>query len=240
MNTDNSQLTTFSIKAPLFPGFYCGPFDISEREYDVINEELEYYKQDYKLELDSETDLQFDYEQFKQDVIDGWIQGLRVYMPVECVSDIQFDNLWSPNDYNPWRNGGHTDEINITVTMTPDWKDKMHEFMIDNEEWLRDRIRQDWTSYDGFMSFMSNDYDEWHQFLFADEDSRYVECMLTYMMVQANENVRESLEMDAWDNASGLYVSLTKEGNEKFEEAEHLKKIREWDEKHQLNIPFED
>ena len=85
-----------------------------------------------------------------------------------------------------------------------------------NKEWLVKRIREDWTSCDGFNSFMDNNYDDWYkEFQKDDVDERYICTMIGYMMLLANENIYNDLIIDTLEGFYiGEYIINMKEDNE--------------------------
>jgi hypothetical protein len=88
---------------------------------------------------------------------------------------------------------------------------------------------------------MDNDIEDWRDNLFAEEDSRYIECMLTYMMYRENEHIKEEI-IDEVLNMGDLdiYTRLTESGKEKVTAADEKKRIKLFNEKYQLKIPFEE
>lgn len=77
--------------------------------------------------------------------------------------------------------------------------------MEENKEWLTKRIKEDWTSRDGFCSFMDNTYDYWCDELQKDEpDVRYLGVIVTYMMWSENEDIYEEIITDTLED---FYVS---------------------------------
>ena len=139
-----------------------------------------------------------------------------------------------------------TDHIYADIELRDDWKDVMRGFMTENTDWLRDRIKKDWTSYDGFMSFMSNVLEEWDSYLFEEEDERYIATMLGYMMYRENEEIIRDMSYEAREDIyPETYVFITEDGKEKlanlkaeWEEGVRIGTIRLPDDK-QLEIPFE-
>ena len=85
-----------------------------------------------------------------------------------------------------------------------------------NKDYLTKRIREDWTSRDGFNSFMDNNYDDWYkEFQKDDVDVRYIGVMIGYMMLLANENIYNDLIIDTLENFYvGEYIINMKEDNE--------------------------
>jgi hypothetical protein len=230
-----TEKSVFSIYSPFFPGFYGTVFDASDKAYYDIEDDIDYYRNEYGIELNADEDIDFKYKEYESDIAQVWCDSLRAYLP-DCVESVEYNGISSPREYN-FRN----DELDITVVMTDDWKLKMTEFMKQNYDWLAARIKKDWTSYDGFMSFMDNDIECWWDRLFAEEDGRYVECMIGYMMYRANENIRDALINDVfWNGDSDIYTFLTDSGKEKVAAAEEAKRIKALNEKYQLKIPFVD
>lgn len=221
-----------NIELPFFPGFYESDLMNSDTAYWAIKEELEWYQEEYHCKALIEDDLDFNYEDYKKDMQDSWVEGFRERMP-EFVLSVECVEMVSPHYYN-----FSTDRLFADVELRDDWDDVMRNFMRENAEWLRKQIRDDWTSYDGFMSFMSNDLDEWDKYLFEDVDERYISVMIGYMMYRANKEIRNDLVMIAWDDIyPGSYVFLTDEGKVIAEACKE-----EFEKKHdpnQLTIPFD-
>ena len=136
----------------------------------------------------------------------------------------------SPKYYN-----FSTDKLYADIELADNWQDEMRHFIALNYDWLKERIHDDWTSYDGFHSFMSNDVDDWSTYLFEEGDDRYISSMIAYMMYRENKDIINDLVMYALDDIyAGSYVFLTDEGKEK------VKKSEEAYDPNQLTIPFED
>lgn len=227
-----------SIQLPFFPGFYETDYETSDTSYWAIRNELEYYQRDLRDEhpeyqLLTEDDLDFDYQAYEKEVMDSFIAVFPHYAP-DFVEAVEFDELDSPKYYN-FRN----DHLFAYVTLADDWKDKMRAFIRDNEDYLEKRIKEDWTSYDGFISFMENDLAEWDTYLFEEEDPRYIGSMIGYMMYRENKDVYNDLLMATMDDIyDGMYVFITDEAKERLQEAIDSGEIRLPD-PDQMEIPFE-
>lgn len=207
-----------SIELPFFPGFYESDLENSDTSYWAIKEELEYYTTDCVEEHPeyaklTEDDLDFDYRGYEKELIDGFVEGFRSYAP-DFVESVEFDEMVSPKYYNY-----STDRIFAYVELADDWKDKVRAFMSENYEWLKDRIKKDWTSYDGFTSFMENDIREWDKMLFEEEDARYISTMIGYIMYRGNKNIREDLVMFAREDVyEGSFVFIIPEVAERLKQ----------------------
>ena len=228
-----------SINVPFFPGFYESSLMDSDTSYWAIKEELDYIKDELSDDHPeyknlTEDDLDFRYREYENDVAHAFLDAWFSHAP-SIVEDVEYEGIDSPKYYN-YRN----DELYATITLKEGWEDVMRRFMQENAEWLTERIKDDWTSYDGFMSFMENDIKEWDKYLFEDHDERYIATMLAYMMYNENKEIRNTLVMDALEDIyTGSYVFITDEAKERL--AEDIKEGRiVIPDPAQLTIPFED
>lgn len=260
-----------NIELPFFPGFYESDLENSDTSYWAIKEELEYYQNEYcsdgrgdESDKDfyaqlTEDDLDFNYKDYEKDVREAWVDAFRSRVPdfVLSVGDV---DMTSPKYYNY-----ETDRLWADVELSEDWQDKVRAFMDENKDWLRDRIKKDWTSYDGFDSYMSNNFDDlshdededtwdidrsWYWHLFSGQSRKlacYISTIIGYMMYHENSHLRDDLIMDALEDIyAGSYVFITDEGEEKLQE---LRDQREEDIREgriilpdpaQLELPFTD
>ena len=204
----------FNIDLPFFPGLYESYLYSSDDAYFAIKDELDYYHWDYCSEWGpgepeekqfyeqlTEDDLDFNFTDYSKDIVDAFVDVWKSHAP-EIVLSIGEYHMWSPRMYN-----FDTDHIYADIELRDDWKDVMRGFMTENTDWLRDRIKKDWTSYDGFMSFMSNVLEEWDSYLFEEEDERYIATMLGYMMYRENEEIIRDMSYEA--RVSGKRVSAS-------------------------------
>ena len=224
-----------NIELPFFPGFYESDLENSDTSYWAIKEELDYYRNecDTPCKELTEDDFEFRYEDYRKDVRENWAAAWKENAP-EIVLSMENVTMWSPRYYN-----FDHDRLYADIELADNWQSKMRHFMTENYDWLKDRIYEDWTSYDGFMSFMSNDIDEWGDYLFKQLDSRYISTMLGYMMYIANNEIRNDLVMYALDDIyAGSYVELTEEGKAKIEAGIEDGSVKVYD-PDQLTIPFE-
>lgn len=242
-----------NIELPFFPGFYESDLENSDTPYWAIKEELQYYQEecDTPCKELTENDLDFDYKGYEEAVRDGWVDGFRERMP-EMVLSLENVEMTSPKYYN-----FSTDKLWADVELKDGWEDDVRAFMSENADWLRKRIKDDWTSYDGFMSFMSNNFDDlahdededywgdksWYWHLFSGKSDRfecYISTIIGYMMYRENKDIRNDLVMFALEDIyAGSYVFLTDEGKEKVEKGIEDGSVKVYD-PDQLTIPFED
>ena len=221
-----------NIELPFFPGFYESDLENSDTSYWAIKEELEYYQNecDTPCKELTEDDLDFNYSDYEKDVREQWVEGFRENAP-EFVVSVENVEMTSPKYYN-----FSTDKLWADIELKDGWEDDVRKFMDENADWLRERIKDDWTSYDGFMSFMSNNFDNlthdededywgdksWYWHLFSGQSDRwecYISTIIGYMMYRENKEIRNDLVMYALDDVyAGSYVFITDEGEKKLQE----------------------
>ena len=223
-----------NIELPFFPGFYESDLKNCDTAYWAIKDELYYYQNecDTPCKELTEDDLDFNDAEYEKDVRDAWVDAFRENMP-EIVLSIKNVEMTSPRYYN-----FETDRLWADIELADGWENVMRTFIKDNAEWLSTRIREDWESYDGFISFMENDLDKWPEHLFDEKDGRYISTMIGYMMYLENKEIRDDLVISAREDVySGSYVFLTDEGKEKVEKGIEDGTVKVYDPA-QLSIEF--
>ena len=231
-----------SLELCFFPGFYESALMDSDTSYWAIKEELEYLRDELSDEHPeyrnlTENDLDFRYRDYERDVAERFVSAWEWRAPSAVVESVEFDEIVSPRYYN-----FSNDRLFGKVKLRDGWEDEMRNFIAENEEWLKERVHDDWTSYDGFCSFMDNDLDEWPEHLFVEHDERYISTMIGYMMIKEHNGkasyLRDELVMDALDDIyAGSYVFITDEAKERL--AEDIREGRVViPDPNQLEIPF--
>lgn len=205
------QQTIFTIELPFFPGFYESFLYNSDMVWYEFNDKgnLAHYRDYFGDNTLTEDDLDIDFDQYTDDVSKSFVR--MFYCCDECpdfIEDMKFNELVSPKYYNY-----STDRLYVDIKLTDDWKKKVFAFMDENEEWLSKRIASDWTSYDGFCSFMSNELCQWREeFEKPEPDERYIEYIIRYMMYKQNKNISDELSCDVLGEICiSSYVINTKE-----------------------------
>ena len=243
----------FNIEIPFFPGLYESMLYNSDTAYWAIKEELEYYREecDAPCKELTEDDLEFRYEDYEKDVRENWVDAWKAYAP-QIVLSVKGVEMVSPRYYN-----FSTDRLFADVELADNWEEVVRSFMNENADWLREQIENDWTSFDGFHSFMSNNFDNqshdnddeywgsksWYWHLFSGKSDRwecYVSTMIGYMMYHANKEIRNDLVITALDDIyAGSYVELTEEGKAKIEGGIEDGSVKVYD-PDQLTIDFQE
>ena len=216
-NNDNINLlsmkNSFEIRLPFFCGFYESPLYNSDTLYwETTEDDMEYWQALFEDETLTADDLDIDFPRFKEECAKAYMEAF--FNDANCpnfIKNMEFSELVSPRFYNY-----ETDKLYVNVEFEEDWRDKVKTFMEDNKEWLTERIREEWTSCDGFNSFMSNNYDVWYkEFQKDDVDERYVAAMIGYIMLLANDSIYNDLITDTLESFYiREYIINTKEEKE--------------------------
>lgn len=230
-------------QAMFFPGFYESVLENSDMTYEDIQSFIDDLHDNHpKLDVDEDNDIEVDYKGYEKEIAAAWARGYASYMP-DFVISCEFESVVPPRNtgYGPDYRFG-TDKLYVDIEMEDNWLERMKAFISENQEWFKKRIADDWTSYDGFWSYMENNLEGWLNGL-EDEDERYIGTTLAYMMLLENGEFWEDINMDAWETVSfyafiGLTPEKQKELEELAEQEELDRRIREYDEKHQLKIDF--
>jgi hypothetical protein len=138
---------------PVFPGFYNTAFEPDEEsEIDSIDSK----RSENNLEPLEFDDLDFDYDSYRNDICVNATEYIEEMLKeLGIVKSINFEKLVSPREYN-----FANDSINIEVELIPE---KLAEYVNANFEAFEKYIKDEYSSYDGFMSNYSNDANEWKE-----------------------------------------------------------------------------
>lgn len=180
------KTTKIEISLPFFLGFYESPYDISDMD---IESELQGFEDEFGLEGLTADDLEIDYGAYKKMVGKEFAQQWKEFAP-SSVKSVNFKEVYSPRFYN-----FSTDEIIAEIELAEDWKKEVDAFVSANIEMLEKRIKEDWTSRDGFVSFIENNLAKWAYKIYVEEDARYIGFMIQYMMeyTESSEVITDTL-----------------------------------------------
>lgn len=131
---------------PLFPGFYNTVFE--------PNEENEIYSHNQENGTDlSYDDFEWHYDDYRERVASAFVESFERNFQDIMLADITYQSISSPAYYN-----FSNDSINIEVDLD---FDRFMEIVNEKKEDIREYIIEHYTSRDGFISFHSNNVDEW-------------------------------------------------------------------------------
>ena len=194
-----------SLEIVFFPGFYGSIFDPVDIEYTNVQFEIDYYKDTYNKEFTMD-DFIFDEDAWKNKICKLFTEGFSDMYKPNFIKSIVFDEMISPRFYN-----FDNDRIYAFFEFNDDWRQHIKNFMDSNYKELKDIIKEQHSSRSGYISFMSNDIDEWYDKLFnADEDdieTTYLEEIIKYYVLWNNDcafyegyKIREELESYVFEN----------------------------------------
>ena len=156
----------------IFMGFYESP---------LFNSDTEYYMNEYMNE-DEEVKKEFeiDYIPYCNAVCEYATDLLSEYCTDnEIIKSMEYKSMYSPQYYNY-----STDKLNIIIDVN---LTKLKKFIKDNKEDFNQYLKDNFTSYDGFCSFIANNYNEFvkdykEDFCGTDKD-RCINVMVEYYIL---------------------------------------------------------
>lgn len=221
-----------------FTGFYYGLWDQSENEY-VETRELKYadYEEIESLQFFDDWGFVPDYrDQIAKLFADEYCSKLQEMLGL----DVKLVGSWvrSPEYYNYT-----TDEIYAKFEVEDyDALVKRICDIIDNPDYrpkLAEIIKQRHSSRDGFMSFMSNDIDEWHELIADPNDDRYISYLIGYLIEIMDpvwfETLNDAMYIKASEDGLQETYPSTPEAKEELEIYEKYREVyTKWAEEHPM------
>jgi hypothetical protein len=183
-----------------------------ENEVDWLDEEYG---------IDKETAwrvLNFDYnhEGIRRGLAEASIEGIlgAVYYD-EIIESIEYQSSWSPQYYN-FETDSYTATYTVDFDRLKQWYRKNGK---DSEEWMRER----WTSYDGFHSFMYPGYWEEEQYM---EGMRVYATIAMYLQEVLNDETPFMHVAEAEDEIyrENVEISIREDDYEELV-AEHIARV---------------
>ena len=176
---------------PLFNGFYGTFF-----EYiidDCESQAIEFYNEDNDTDLNYD-DFRFAHKELMLEISKDCVEKVSEKLNdfgIDC--EIKFEEIISPREYN-----FANDSINCEIIFK-DFNQVLN-LLKENEETFRDFIKDNYSSRSGFISFYSNDSDEWMEDLQTNpQDLKHqVGKCLGFIL----ENVFEYTDRDLYEDIS--------------------------------------
>lgn len=218
---------TIELEALGFTGFYQGIWDQGENEY-CETRELRHGEYEDILDLQLLDDWGFG-----PDYRDN-IAKLYAEAYIELVNDTLGTDfkLLSQSVYSPQYYNFRTDEIYCKVEIE-DWDNticRLRELCNDSryKDGIVESIRRNHTSCDGFVSFMDNELDEWLESIEDPNDTRYISCLVGYLVNVINVSSLRGLNESvySWATEQG-YQETEPETDESKEEWDLYLKYRD-------------
>lgn len=132
---------------PLFPGFYNTVF-----QYDREDEDIEYYNEEHGTNLDYDS-FEWNYSEYENRVSKAFVNRLESELKQFLPIKIAFEQIHSPREYN-----FANDSINVEISLS---LDKLIKLIKDRKEQAGEYFTEKYTSRSGFISFHSNNIEDW-------------------------------------------------------------------------------
>ena len=198
------NLTKIEIETylPIFNGFYGTLFECNEeREIDYINEKRE---EKGLTEVDFDK-IEFDYDDYRNRVARRCVSFIYNELNHVFNNKLEFvhEAIRSPKEYN-----FYNDSINVSINFEEEFLTELKTYLEENGDAFTTYIKERYTSYDGFMSFHSNNAQEWFDYInivALQSNSHYLGAILEF--VCENEDITD--EEMAQDVVDEMYVEAT-------------------------------
>lgn len=233
---------TLDLEVIGFTGFYQGLWDQTQNECDEIND-LKYgsYEGIENLHMLEDWGFQEDYrdrvaELFADEYAD--MVSSAIGINVKLVKSF----VRSPREYN-----FSTDEIyaQIEIKDYDEFVERLQYFLKSDQyhDRLAEIIKQNHTSCSGFISFMSNDINEWHELIEGPNNENYISCLVGYIVSIVDEDSAQLLSSTIYEfvcSNTDLHrvnpiTDIAKEEFELYEKYGHI--YSEYAKEHPLRYP---
>jgi len=164
------RLTKYETYCPLFPGFYNSVLQYSNEENDI-----EYYNDENGTNYDYD-DFEWDYKEYEKRVSKSFVNRLEFELNTFINVKINFQEIISPKEYN-----FTTDSVNVEIKVN---LKELIGLISDRKELATKYFKDKYTSCSGFISFHSNDIDDWLNIAYIKENEGHrvgslLECLAT-------------------------------------------------------------
>ena len=206
---------------PFFPGFYGSLFDTSELGYIEADNEYNYYVDEIGYDVAEETNLKVDdfypsdeqVKAYENDVCEEFVDAIMDYLP-NWIERVEFVGIDRPRYYN-----FTNDKLICNIVLTNDWEEKVSDFLYEYADELAEDIKNDWSSRDGFISFVKNDVNKWGEAI-EEEPDLYLPLLMGYA-ISYNEGVdydemSGKLSEIAYENTSLHVTCYNEKANRAF------------------------
>ncbi len=177
-------MATTKIKSylPVFPGFYGTIFEADETN------EIYSYNQDNNTNKVYD-DFEWDYDSYQKSIAEDCVRGIeRELNGLGFKVSIRFENIYSPREYN-----FSNDSINVTYKLATGCIKAIQKYLKANYEAWAKHIKDNFTSYDGFISFHTNNEDDWYKKVtIAEMERESIVAGIVFEFILANEGFTQS------------------------------------------------
>lgn len=174
-----------------FEGFYCSIWSPDDDIY--------YYGLENGFEEDE--DFTFDYKGYYKAICEKYTEVWEGWMQQYIHEDIKLDFLqvWQPRFYNYVN-----DACEVRISLTRQAKKAIIEKIINHRDKIAGWIRDNHSHEDGFLSFWSNDIDDWGGWVLFNTNAYHQASYLAYMLYYI---VKAELEAEGYtDDRPEIYA----------------------------------
>lgn len=174
-----------------FEGFYCSIWSMDDEVYN------------YSVENGAEEDEDFtvDYKGYQKAVCEKYTDVWEEWMQQYIHEDIklEFLQVWQPRFYNYVN-----DACEVRIKLTHQAKKAIIEKVKNHRDKIAGWIKENHSNTDGFLSFLSNDIDDWGGWVLFDTEAYHQENYLAYMLYYI---VKAELEAEGYtDERPEIYA----------------------------------
>ena len=174
-----------------FEGFYCSIWSPDDDVYS------------YSVENDAEEDEDFtvDYKGYQNAVCEKYTEVWEGWMQQYIHEDIklEFLQVWQPRFYNYVN-----DACEVRISLTRQAKKAIIEKIINHRDKIAGWIRDNHSNADGFLTFWSNDIDDWGGWVLFNTNAYHQASYLAYMLYYI---VKAELEEEGYtDDRPEIYA----------------------------------
>lgn len=189
--------TKQTIESPIFPGFYE---TIISEGYSDQDSEVEYLKEQGSIPSDidiSNVDFTYDYDSYKRDISIAYTDALAEHLEDHDLAyNVEFESIISPKYYNY-----STDRLFIDLEVN---MPRINQVIDENAEAFTKYLQDNYTSYDGYISFIEN-----KPSLFADKlaalEPEYISVALRFcleVLHSGHDSIDYELSISAIEDVS--------------------------------------
>lgn len=186
----------------IFEGFY---------ESNLFNSDTEYYLNEYLQDAEHPETYEINFTPYCKAVASYAVKLLKDYCILfqenKIIKEMKYISLNSPQFYNYT-----TDKLNIEIDFNIN---KLKRFIKNNKTDFNLYLKDNFTSYDGFISFIENNYNDFMNKFYLDstEKARNLNVMLEYYILTCiYESNWQDIKESNWNNTeyhNELYEAAT-------------------------------
>ena len=191
MEKKNKFTTVCDARLAGFEGFYCSIWSPDDDIY--------YYGLENGFEEDK--DFTFDYKGYYKAICEEYTEVWEGWMQQYIHEDIklEFLQVWQPRFYNYVN-----DACEVRISLTRQAKKAIIEKIINHRDKIAGWIRENHSNTDGFLTFWSNDIDDWGGWVLFNTEAYHQASYLAYMLYYI---VKAELEAEGYtDERPEIYA----------------------------------